>query len=131
MTRLASMLGSALVLFFSHAPALAVPVCAPGSLAGYLTLGPGGCELWHGLTVSDFNYSATHAGSGDASAAQVQVTPNPFGAGLRFSLDSPDAPGTFFNFTGWLLMEMAFTANGHGTFDIVARRLDQRWRALP
>lgn len=62
--------------------------CVPGTLAGYVALGPAGCFLG-GLEVGDFQYTAAASGGAPEIAAdQINVTPllAPVGlAGLEFA----------------------------------------------
>jgi hypothetical protein len=89
-------------LFAAIAFVLTLPVvsqaapCLPGTLAAYLALGAGGCEV--GLaTVSDFTSASFLAGATEIAPSDVTVTPVAGATALDFGLAEVAGPGDLFD----------------------------------
>ena len=96
--------------------AAAAPICASGTLADYIALGPGGCMVGDGL-FADFETSVLNPLATPISASDISVTPLIAGAalGLDFGFDATAGAGEFldvlirYSLTG--LMGSSFIGN--------------------
>src|SRR5215210_7584404 len=74
----------------------ASPICAAGSLADYIVLGPGGCTVGNAL-FADFSASMVNPAATPIPTSEVSVSPLLSGTslGLAFSLNSSAGPDEF------------------------------------
>jgi hypothetical protein len=120
-----------IVLLLMVAPASAIPICPPGTMADYLSFGSVGCQF-NTLTFSNFSYSGIakdFTGPNILPAPPSVITVEPFtapgslgagGAGLEFTsppspTSPPLSPGGF-HLVHWGSVSIGFdvAATGHG-----------------
>lgn len=96
---------------FASQPSAAAPVCLPGTLAGYIALGAGGCDLGP-ATVSNFSSAALLVGATEILPGDVLVTPVAGAVALDFGVNAAAGPGDLLDILiRYTLSGASFTAN--------------------